>query len=56
MIRLKKYFARLMVAYKESDRKEPDEDVQDIEEEDLNISDLFELLLDMNVTTEEWGC
>ena len=53
-IRLKKYFAQLMVAYKEFDRKEeePDENVQDIKEEDLNVSDLFELLLDMNVTVE----
>ena len=46
-----------MVAYKESDKKEeePDEDVQDIEEENLNISNSFKLLLDMNVTIEKWG-
>ena len=47
-----------MVAYKESNKEEEelDEDVRNPEEEDLNISNLFELLLDMNVTTEKWGC
>ena len=56
-IRLKKYFARMMVTYKEFDRKEElDEDVQDPEAEDLNISNLFELLLDIYVTAEKWDC
>ena len=45
-----------MVAYKETDKKEElDEDVQDLEEENLNISNSFKLLLDMNVTIEKWG-
>ena len=55
-IKLKKYVAQLMVAYKEFIRKEEElnDDVQDPKEEDLNLSNLFELLLKMNVTAEKW--
>ena len=57
-IRLKKYVARLMVAYKESDKKEEElnQDAQDSKEENLNISNLFNELLDMNVSADKWGC
>ena len=53
-IRLKKYIARLMVAHKESDRKEElNEHVQDSEEGNLDISNLFNELLDINVSTDQ---
>ena len=57
-IRLKKYIARLMVAYKESDREEEElnEDVKDSGERNLDISNLFNELLDMNVSADKWGC
>lgn len=47
-----------MIAYKESDRREEEsnENVQGPKKQDLNISDLFKLLLDMNVTAKKWGC
>ena len=55
---MKKDIARLMVAYKESNRREEElnENVYDPKEEDLNISNLLELLPDMNVTAGKWGC
>ena len=45
-----------MIAYKEFDRKEEElnEDVQDSEEENLNISNLFNELLDINVSANKW--
>ena len=58
-IRLKKYFARLMLAIKEEDREaynEYQKDEGSTEEEDLNITSLFVRLLDMNVSANKWGC
>ena len=58
-IRLKKYFARLMLAIKEEDREaynECQKDEGSTEEEDLNITSLFVQLLDMNVSADKWGC
>ena len=58
-IRLKKYFARLMLAMKEEDREacnECQEDEESTEEGDLNITSLFVQLLDMNVSADKWGC
>ena len=47
-----------MVAYKESDRKKEElgEDVQQSKEKNLSVSNLFDVLLDMNVLAEKWGC
>ena len=47
-----------MVAYKESDREEEElnEDVKDSKERNLDISNLFNELLDMNVSADKWGC
>ena len=58
-IRLKKYFARLMIAMKEEDREACNEchrDEGSTEEEDLDVTSLFIQLLDMNVSTDKWGC
>ena len=58
-IRLKKYFARLMLAIKEEDREAYNEwqkDEGSTEEEDLNITSLLVQLLDMNVSADKWGC
>ena len=54
-IRLKKYFAHLMLAIKEEDREaynECQKDEGSTEEEDLNITSLFVQLLDMNVSAD----
>ena len=37
-------------------KEEFDEDVEDLEEENLNVSNLFDVMLDMNVSTDKWGC
>ena len=58
-IRLKKYFARLMIAMKEEDREACNECLGDegsTEEEDLDVTSLFVQLLDMNVSADKWGC